>query len=205
MVEFETITLAIMGGAIHAAIFGAKAYFDGERIDLSKTALTVVLGGLIGLLFGMTGYAPTEGEWVIILAAYTGFVAEIEAALKLLARGYAAESRERFAQAGDEAGDATGRLAGENRDRLLGGVLSRTPEVGPESYDLNDLDDSALSLGDGETPDPYPGEGDGAGFEPRGDVENGSRLSGIFSWLHETPGEETSAEKDRETIITDGP
>lgn len=201
MVEFETIALAVMGGGIHAAVFGAKAYFDGEAIDLSKTALTVVLGGLIGLLFGLGGYAPTEAEWIIILAAYAGFVAEIEAAIKLLIRGYTAESQERFRQAGEEASDATGRLAGENRGRLLGGVLSRT-SAGPESVDLNDLDDSHLELG--ETEDPYP-EASGAGFEPHEeDADNGKRLSSIFGWLHESPGDE-SKPADDEQVITDGP
>lgn len=159
------IGIAVMGGVIHATTYGTKAYIDGESVQLGKMALTVVLGGVIGLLFALSGYTPTAVEWPILLAAYTGFIAELEAALKLLARGYVNESEERFRQAADEATSATGHLAYENRDRVIGGVLARSPRTAaalPNDVDESDLADpeetpGPASVAGEAVADPYPG------------------------------------------------
>lgn len=220
----EPLGLAIMGGVIHATTFGTKAYIDGEDVQLGKMALTVVLGGVIGLIFWLSGYTPTAVEWPILLAAYTGFIAELEAALKLLFRGYTYESEERLKSAAQEARNATEGLAYENRDRIIGGVLSRAPrtaqsdEVAEDDIDHSDEGDtpSRADYGLESVPDPYPTEGN-RGFEPKGSEpgENGERLHQLYEWLNgnpdwanTSPGKSASTQQtdtDEDGIITNGP
>lgn len=222
----ESLGLAIMGGLIHATTFATKAYIDGENVALGKMALTVVLGGVIGFLFALSGYTPTAVEWPILLAAYTGFIAELEAALKLLVRGYTYESEERLKSAAREASNATEALAYDNRDRVIGGLLSRAPrdtesdQPAEDGSDPSDADDAALRADSGieSVPDPYPesDESDRA-FTPRGGEpgENGHRLHQLYEWLNgnpdwantggETEDETQRTESDENGIITNGP
>lgn len=228
----EPLGLAILGGIIHATTFATKAYIDGESVAFGKMALTVALGGVIGLLFALSGYTPTAVEWPILLAAYTGFIAELEAALKLLFRGYTYESEERLKNAAREASNATEELAYENRERVIGGLLARAPRAtdtdtdsaepraptDDPTVDLSDMDDAALRSGLGiePVPDPYPGPQSGdRGFEPKDGEpgENGERLHQLYEWLNGNPdwaktsrtSDSHAVETDENGIITNGP
>lgn len=131
------IVLAIAGGLLHGSVYGGKAYIDGETFDPIKYALTVMLAGLIGLVFYVVGFDPTLSDWFIVLFAYAGLVAELEAILKLLVRGQVNEARARLQRASDEAHEGTetiarsetgGRMADSARS-LLGGSAPDDGEV----------------------------------------------------------------------------
>lgn len=138
------IGLAIAGGIVHGSVFGAKAYIDGEEIDPIKWALTVVLAGLIGFVFFIVGFEPTATDWVFVLFAFAGLVAELEAIVKLLARGQVYEARHRLALAREETFDGATRVA--------------TSETGARMSEQTRqrLDEAAVGIAYPSTNDPLP-------------------------------------------------
>jgi hypothetical protein len=123
MVEEAIITspivLAIAGGLMHGFIHGGKAYVDGETFEPIKLALTVVLAGLIGVVFFALGHDPSLADWGLVLFAYAGLVAEGEAILKLLVRGQTQEAHHRLDRAREEARSGTEQVARSKTGRRL--------------------------------------------------------------------------------------
>jgi hypothetical protein len=138
------IVLAIAGGLLHGSVYGGKAYIDGETFDPIKYALTVMLAGLIGLAFYIVGFDPSLSDWFIVLFAYAGLVAELEAILKLLVRGQVNEARSRLQRASDEAHEGTetiarsetgGRMADSARSLLGGSVPDNNENEVDEAWE----------------------------------------------------------------------
>ena len=87
----ETIVLAIIAAIMYAGTQFIKKNMDPENpqaFDGGKFGATIVIGAVVGLVFGYSGLIPSESMVVEQLVAYAGLTAIIENVLKIAIRWY---------------------------------------------------------------------------------------------------------------------
>lgn len=87
--QVETQVVEALVGAAAAAIYAALWYLrkrenNGEDFNRIKFASTVLVGAVVGLIFGLSGMDVTQETILAAMAANAGVVALVEPVLKML-------------------------------------------------------------------------------------------------------------------------
>ena len=131
LTQLHPVSQGALGAFIYGAMFFAYVRLDPddpETFDPVKFGTTVLLGAIVGGLFGAAGITPTYESIGFVLTTYAGTVALIEAAIKALLNGNKRRARDSALEA---VRVAFGTTASKGRDR---DELERELSLGTAGY-----------------------------------------------------------------------
>lgn len=85
MAELITLVWAVLGAAVFALVFYAKTWATTnppEPFNWPKFTATLIIGGVIGFVFWLSGFSVTQDEVIDQLTDYAAATAVVEAILK---------------------------------------------------------------------------------------------------------------------------
>ena len=133
--QLGPVSQGALGAFIYGAMFFAYVRLDPENpetFEPIKFGTTVVVGAVVGAIFGAAGIAPTYESIGFVLTSYAGTVALIEAAIKALLNGNKRRAKSSALEAIEAAFETTF-SHGRSREDLERELSLGTSEYGDQS------------------------------------------------------------------------